>query len=72
MNIGEIIIAAVIRAAAIERAEHPTPDSTIFVWATNAEEQIEAALNEAGYTLCPNVPGLPTCATANSIEESKS
>lgn len=54
MNIGEIIIAAVIRAAAIERAEHPTPDSTIFVWATNAEEQIEAALNEAGYTLCPN------------------
>ena len=55
MNIGEIIIAAVIRAAAIERAEHPTPDSTIFVWASNAEEQIEAALNEAGYTLCPNV-----------------
>ena len=54
MNIGEIIIAAVIRAAAIERAEHPTPDSTIFVWASNAEEQIEAALNEAGYTLCPN------------------
>ena len=54
MNIGEVIIAAVIRAAAIERAEHPTPDSTIFVWASNAEEQIEAALNEAGYTLCPN------------------
>ena len=54
MNTGEIIIAAVIRAAAIERAEHPTPDSTIFVWAANAEEQIEAALNEAGYTLCPN------------------
>jgi len=54
MNIGEIIIAAIIRANAIERAEHPTPDSTIFVWAPNAEEQIEAALNEAGYTLCPN------------------
>lgn len=54
MNIGEIIIAAVIRAAAIERAEHPTQDSTIFVWAANAEEQIEAALNEAGYTLCQN------------------
>lgn len=63
MNIGEVIIAAVIRAAAIERAEHPTPDSTIFVWASNAEEQIEAALNEAGYTLCPNGgtqrPGTP-------------
>ena len=55
MNTGEIIINAVIRAAAIERAEHPTPESTIFVWTANAAEQIEAALNEAGYMLCPNV-----------------
>ena len=54
MNAGEIIINAVIRAAAIERAEHPTPESTIFVWTANAAEQIEAALNEAGYMLCPN------------------
>lgn len=59
MNIGEIIIAAVIRANAIEKAEHPTPDSTIFVWSSNAEEQIEAALNEAGYTLCPNIRDEP-------------
>ena len=54
MNAGEIIINAVIRAAAIERAEHPTPESTSFVWTANAAEQIEAALNEAGYMLCPN------------------
>ena len=60
MNTGEIIINAVIRAAAIERAEHPTPESTIFVWTANAAEQIEAALNEAGYMLCPNDRTLAT------------
>lgn len=54
MSTGEIIIQAVIRAAAIERAEHPTPESTIFVWTANAAEQIEAALAEAGYALCQN------------------
>lgn len=46
---------AVIRAAAIERAEH-VDAVTIFVWATNAPEQIEAALLEAGYELRPNAP----------------
>lgn len=53
MNAGEIIIDAVIRAAAIESATNPTPDSTIFIWAANADEQIEAALHEAGYKLVP-------------------
>jgi hypothetical protein len=54
MNIGEIIIAAVIRAAAIENAVPTGDGGWVFVWAANASEQIEAALNESGYTLCPN------------------
>jgi len=54
MNIGEIIIAAVIRAAAIENAVPTGDGGWVFVWSANASEQIEAALNEAGYTLCPN------------------
>lgn len=51
MTAGQIIIDAIIRSAAIEYAQHPTPDSTIFVWRANAAEQIEAALSEAGYKL---------------------
>lgn len=47
---GEIIIDAVVRAAALEKAIH-VGDSTIFVWAANATEQIEAAIREAGYEL---------------------
>jgi len=57
MNIGEIIIAAVIRAAAIENAVPHEDGGWIFVWSANAAEQIEAALHEAGYTLCPNASG---------------
>ena len=53
MNAGEIIINAVIRAAAVETAVS-TEGGTIFVWATNAAEQIEAAIAEAGYELQPN------------------
>ena len=54
MSTGEIIINAIIRAAAVESAVI-TDDSTVFVWATNAAEQVEAALAEAGYELRPNV-----------------
>ena len=45
---GETIIDAVIRAGAIETAIQEG-DATIFVWAANAPEQVEAALAEAGY-----------------------
>ena len=50
---GEIIIDAVIRSAAIERAVL-VEDATIFVWSSNAAEQIEAAIREAGYALEPD------------------
>lgn len=50
---GQVIIDAVIRANALEKAE-PTETGFIFVWSANAEEQIEAALQEAGYVLLPN------------------
>lgn len=59
MNIGQIVIDAVCRAGAIESAIHPTPDTTIFIWSANADEQIEAALNEAGYTLAELPPTKP-------------
>lgn len=47
---GEIIIDAVIRAAALEKAEI-TDTGCIFVWSANAAEQIESALAEAGFKL---------------------
>ena len=47
---GEILVDVVIRAAALEGAIQ-VDDATIFVWAANAPEQIEAALAEAGYRL---------------------
>lgn len=50
MSPGEIVIDAVIRAAAVESAIC-VGDSTIFVWSANAPEQVEAALAEAGYRL---------------------
>lgn len=50
---GEVIIDAVIRSAAIERAVL-VEDATIFVWSSNAAEQIEAAIREAGYALEPD------------------
>ena len=52
MSAGEIIINAVIRAAAVESAVI-TNDGTVFVWATNAAEQIEAAIADLGYELKP-------------------
>ena len=50
---GEVIIDAVIRSSAIERAVL-VEDATIFVWSSNAAEQIEAAIREAGYALEPD------------------
>lgn len=49
---GEIIVSAVIRAAALDYAIQEG-DATIFVWRANAYEQIEAALQEAGCKLVP-------------------
>lgn len=49
---GEIIVSAVIRAAALDYAIQEG-ESFIFVWRANAYEQIEAALQEAGYKLVP-------------------
>lgn len=51
MNTGEIIINAIIKADAIQQAIPAEGGGTIFVWSANAEEQIEAALNEMGYEL---------------------
>lgn len=51
MTPGEIIIDAVIRAAAIESATPAGNGGWIFMWAANAPEQIEAALAELGYTI---------------------
>lgn len=48
---GQIIIDAVIRAAAIESAIKADNGGIVFVWSANAAEQIEAALAEAGYEL---------------------
>lgn len=65
MDTGEVIIQAVIRAAAIENAVPHKDGGWIFVWSANAAEQIEAALHEAGYTLCPNNKDVPTRRDAN-------
>jgi hypothetical protein len=59
MTHGDIIINAVIRAAAIDRAEPAPNGAWIFVWSANAAEQIEAALREAGHQLMP-IPLQPT------------
>jgi len=64
-NNGDIIIDAVIRASAIESAIIED-NGTIFVWSSNASEQIEAALLEAGYRL------VPIDRDANNWEESPS
>lgn len=54
MNEGEVIIDAVIRAAAIDKVvEVPEADACIIVWKANAAEQIEGALREFGYKLIP-------------------
>ena len=44
-----------IRAKAVESFVI-IEDHTVFVWATNAAEQIEAAIAEAGYELKLNEP----------------
>jgi len=49
---GEVVIDAVIRAAAIGEPII-TEGGTVIVWAANSAEQIEAALAEAGQTLVP-------------------
>jgi hypothetical protein len=66
MSTGEVIINAVIRAAAVESAVI-TEGGTVFVWATNAAEQIEAAIAEAGYELRPNESTLPTEGAAKNL-----
>lgn len=48
--VGEIIIDTIIRSKAITHAEI-TDTGTVFVWAANSPEQIEAALQEAGYCI---------------------
>jgi hypothetical protein len=51
MSEGNIIIDAVIRAAAIDEVHNVENDSCIVVWKANAAEQIEAAIDEFGYKL---------------------
>lgn len=49
---GNVIIDAVIRAAAIDEVqEHGS--ACLIIWRANAAEQIEAALSEFGYRLVP-------------------
>lgn len=47
---GQVVVDAVIRAGAIVDAEK-VGDACIFIWSANCEEQIEAALDEAGYKI---------------------
>lgn len=47
---GHAIVQAVIRAGAVEQAI-VEENGTVFVWAANADEQIEAALDEAGWKI---------------------
>jgi hypothetical protein len=51
MNPGEIVINAIIRAGAITDVVRIPSGERIFIWSANASEQIEAAINEAGYTI---------------------
>jgi hypothetical protein len=51
-NVGEVIISAVIRARGIYDSIK-TDEGNMFIWSANAEEQIEAALEELGYKLIP-------------------
>jgi len=51
MSAGEIIINAIIRAGAILTIEKVSEEAAIIVWHANAQEQIEAALHEAGYEI---------------------
>lgn len=61
---GEIIIDAVVRAAAIKRVIVGIDGTTTFVWEANSPEQIEAAIREAGYVpgrlrgFLPQIPDL--------------
>ncbi len=57
MNTGRIIIKAVCDADALQTASQIDNEGHFrFVWRANAEEQIEAALNEAGYKVVPIEP----------------
>lgn len=47
---GDVIIDAVCRADVLD-VETLTSDMVIFIWSANAAEQLEAALDEAGWTL---------------------
>lgn len=47
---GQIIIEAVIQSGAIRDVEK-IGKSNLFLWSANAAEQIEAALDKAGYRL---------------------
>lgn len=49
-NTGDIIIQSIIRASALESVL-TIDEGYLFIWSANAAEQIEAALNEAGYKL---------------------
>jgi len=55
-DLGEIVINAVVRAAAIDSAILHDDETFTFVWAANAPEQIEAALAEAGWQLTRITP----------------
>lgn len=48
---GEAIIEAVIRAGAIEGVEVLDDGGCIHIWASNAAEQLEAAIEDLGYTI---------------------
>lgn len=48
---GEVIIDAVVKAAAIENALLLEDDSIVFRWKANAAEQIEAALFNSGFKI---------------------
>jgi len=51
VSAGDVVIEAVVRAAALQGAIPHEDGGTIFVWSPNAAEQIEGALAEAGWKL---------------------
>lgn len=54
---GNAVVDAVIRAAAIDEVlPVEGTDALIIVWQANAAEQIEAALDEAGWVLVKKSP----------------
>lgn len=64
MNLGQHIVDSVVEAGAIERMiEDRDGGNTIFVWSSNANEQVEAAFLKRMDNEVRNFVGDPECIT---------